>query len=74
MLPSLPDLDLEQLTVAQKLELIGQLWDSIPDTVEELPVPEWHREELERRLQSADAAPELGIPWEQVRERLRDRR
>ena len=70
----LPEIDVEGLSVPQKLELIGRLWDSIPDSVEALPVLEWHREEVERRLESADASPELGIPWEQVRTRLRGKR
>jgi putative addiction module component (TIGR02574 family) len=73
MLPSLPELGLDQLTVSQKLELISLLWDSIPDSVEALPIPDWHREELELRLKSADAAPELALPWEQVRARLREK-
>lgn len=68
---SLPELDVEQLTVAQRLELIALLWDSIPDSLETLPMPEWHRLELDRRLAAADAAPDAGIPWEQVKARLR---
>lgn len=59
------------LTVDQRIELIGELWDSIPDSVEALPVPDWHREELERRLAKADADPEAAIPWDEVRKRLR---
>ena len=70
---SLPELDIGQLTVPQRLELIPLLWDSNPDSVEALPVPEGHRQELERRLAAADAAPEAGIPWEQVRARLRSK-
>jgi putative addiction module component (TIGR02574 family) len=73
MTPSLPDLAIEQLTVSQRLELIARLWDSLPNTVEALPLPEWHREELERRLAAADAAPEAAVPWEQVRDQLRGR-
>lgn len=73
MRETLPHIGIEALTVAQRLELIGRLWDSIPDTPEALPVPEWHREELERRLEAADASPEAGIPWEQVRQELRRR-
>jgi putative addiction module component (TIGR02574 family) len=68
---SLSELDLTQLTVDQRLELIGLLWDSIPESAESLPIPEWHRQELEQRLAAADAAPELAIPWEEVRRRLR---
>jgi len=44
------------LSVDQRLELIGLLWDSIPD--EELPLPDWHRQELERRLQAAETNPQ----------------
>lgn len=68
---SMPDLQIEQLSVPERLELIALLWDSIPNSVDALPVSEWHRLELERRLAAADDAPQLGIPWEQVRDRLR---
>ena len=61
------------LSVEQRLELIGELWDGIPDTVEALPVPEWHIEELERRLAAADASPDTAIPWEEVKRRLREK-
>jgi putative addiction module component (TIGR02574 family) len=67
---SLSKYDIEAMTVPQRLDLIGQLWESISETAEALPVPEWHRQELERRLQEADADPEAGIPWEQVKARL----
>jgi len=61
------------LSVQQRLELIGELWDSIPDSLEALPIPAWHREELERRLAAAEADPEAAIPWEEVRRRLREK-
>lgn len=67
----LPDIDTAQLTVPQRLELIGRLLDSIPDDGNLSVMPEWHRQELERRLAAADAAPEQGIPWEQVKAQLR---
>ncbi len=71
MLPDLPGFDVGQLSVDQRLELIALLWDSIPDAAETPPVPDWHRQELDRRLAAADAAPEAAIPWEHVQERLR---
>ena len=61
------------LTVQQRLELIGELWDSIPESIDALPVPEWHREELERRLAAADADPDAAIPWRDVRQSLGDK-
>lgn len=73
MAQSSSDLDIKQLSVAERLDLISVLWDSIPNSIEELPVPEWHREELERRLADADANPDAAIPWEEVRRRLRSK-
>jgi putative addiction module component (TIGR02574 family) len=67
------DFDIQHLNPSQKLDLITQLWDSIPDSMESIPVPEWHRQELEQRLPNADATPEAAIPWEEVRLRLRDK-
>jgi putative addiction module component (TIGR02574 family) len=63
MAASLPELDIDQLTLEQRLELIALLWDSIPDSTA-MPIPEWHQQELERRLSAADAAQDAGIPWE----------
>jgi putative addiction module component (TIGR02574 family) len=67
MTPSLQELGIDRLTGPERLDLIAAIWDSIPDTPEALPVPEWHRQELERRL----ATPSTGTPWEEVRARLR---
>ena len=61
------------LSVEQRLELISELWDSIPDSLDTLPVPDWHREELDRRLAAADANPNAAIPWEEVKRRLREK-
>jgi putative addiction module component (TIGR02574 family) len=72
MSQSLPDIGFEHLNASQKLDLITQLWDSLPNSLESIPVPESHRQELEQRLARADAAPESAIPWEQVRDRLRE--
>jgi len=69
MAKSLSDVAIKQLSVAERLDLISVLWDSIPE--DQLPIPEWHHEELERRLAAADADPGEAIPWEEVRQRLR---
>lgn len=71
MPPSITMLDINQLPVPQRLELIDKLWDSIPESVDSLPVPDWHKQELEKRLAEADADPKAVIPWDQVRSELR---
>lgn len=69
MAESLSDVAIKQLSIAERLDLIGVLWDSIPE--DQIPIPEWHQQELERRLAAADADPSEAIPWEEVRQRLR---
>ncbi|MGE3642025.1 MAG: addiction module protein [Pirellulales bacterium] len=69
----LSNFDFHGLSSPEKLEVIGRLWDSIPDSPAELPLPDSHREELERRLEAADADPSAAVPWEAVRERLRQK-
>ena len=66
-----PQLDVHQLSVSQRLDLIATLWDSIPDAVEGMPIPEWHLRELETRLAAADADPDSAIPWQEARAALR---
>jgi putative addiction module component (TIGR02574 family) len=68
---SLSPQEVEQLSVPQRLELIGVLWDSIPGSDDAFTLPEWHRDEIERRLTAAEASPEAAIPWEEVKARLR---
>jgi putative addiction module component (TIGR02574 family) len=70
MTPTLEALGIDQLSVADKLELIERIWDSLPasPTLEE--VPEWHLAELQKRLARADANPGEGKPWREVLARL----
>lgn len=70
---TLQQLGIDRLSVAERLELIGAIWDSLPDAVEESDIPDWHRRELERRLAAAEANPAAGIPWEVVKARLAER-
>lgn len=59
-----------QMTVEDRLRLMEQIWDSLQDEVQRLPIPDSHREELERRMQRADDNPEESAPWEEVKARL----
>ncbi len=70
MSPTMHDLGIDHLSVEQRLHLIGEIWDSL--SARETPIPESHREELDRRLAAADANPDAGTTWEGVRERLRN--
>ena len=63
-----------RLSTAEKLALVEQIWDSIPEDDEALAPTSEQRADLERRLAEANADPDGGIPWEEVRDRIRQRK
>ncbi len=64
--------ELLELSAAERLELVEELWDSIAAEREKEPFPltDAQREELDRRLRELDEHPERARPWEEVRKRL----
>ncbi|HEX3406946.1 MAG TPA: addiction module protein [Caulobacteraceae bacterium] len=60
-------IDIDSLTPAEKLELIGELWDSLD--ADDVPLTQAQIEELDRRLAADDAEP--AAAWEEVEARLR---
>ena len=73
MSTTLATLGVDHMTVSERLRLVEAIWDSISDAPDDLELPEWQRQELERRLAVADADPSGGIPWEELRTRLEGR-
>ncbi len=65
--------EIRKLSVAERLELVENVWDSIVAEGEALPVPESHRQELAPRRQEHRNHPEDVVPWEDVRAQLRSR-
>ena len=60
---SIRSLGIDQLSVRERLDLIEQIWDSLPEQVSQEDVPAWHLAELAKRRTDADAAPAQGKPW-----------
>lgn len=65
-----PTFDFRSLSVVDRLELIGDIWDSIIDapnaTPDVLPLTEDQKAELDRRMAEFDANPSIGIPIDEV--------
>jgi len=67
--------DYRDLSVAERIQLVEDIWDSIAvEGSEAVALTDAQREELRRRLQAHDADPEGVIPWEQVRAELLHRK
>ena len=57
-----------RLPVDERLQLVEDVWDSIAATPEDVPVPDWHKAELDRRLDDPEPGP--GLSWDEVRAKL----
>jgi len=68
-----PALDIAKLTPAERLQLVEELWDSLCDTPEAVPLSETQRAELDRRLDDLEREGPTGIPWDDVVRRIRSR-
>ena len=63
--------ELRRLSVDERLDLIGQLWDSLEH--ESLPLSSTQQRELDRRLAAFDQERAEGLSWEQLRAELEQR-
>jgi putative addiction module component (TIGR02574 family) len=59
-----------ELSVPQRLQLVEDLWDSIAAAPGSIPVPEWQKEELDRREAEHLRNPDEVLSWEEVKERM----
>lgn len=59
-------LGIDRLSVAERLSLIEEIWDGLPEQVEPSDLPEWQREIIARRRADADTRPGIGRPWRDV--------
>ena len=63
--------DILQLTIAERIQLVEDIWDSIAVLPEAVALTETQRQELERRLQAYAQNPEEGIAWDELKAQMR---
>lgn len=63
--------DIQELSVAERILLVEDIWDSIATDPESVPVTSAQEKELDRRLTRYREEPEDNISWEQVKSNLR---
>jgi putative addiction module component (TIGR02574 family) len=59
------------LSPPEKLQLVEDLWDDLAITPEAVPVHDWQKQELARRKANLLSNPASGLPWEEVKKRVR---
>ena len=64
-------IDIAKLSPEERLDLLEELWDSL--SPEAVPMTDAQKEELDRRLDELDDDGPVGIPWNEVLDRIRNR-
>jgi putative addiction module component (TIGR02574 family) len=69
-----PAFDYRHLSLAERLQLVEDIWDSIAEEArahpEALPLSEAERAELRRRREAHERDPDAAVSWEAVRAEL----
>jgi putative addiction module component (TIGR02574 family) len=66
--------EIARLSTAEKILLVEELWDSLAADESSVPVPQSHKDELDRRLARYRANPGDLLPLEELQTRIERRR
>ena len=59
--------EIKKLSVAERILLVEEIWDSIARENEAFELSDSQKKELESRSQSFSSNPALGRPWEEIK-------
>ncbi|MCP4265353.1 MAG: addiction module protein [Candidatus Brocadiaceae bacterium] len=65
------DLDISELTLAQKLNLMESIWDDITQDESTLKSPSWHETVLKDREDALASGKAKVSDWDKAKERIR---
>ncbi len=60
-----------QLSIAERIQLAEDIWDSIAAFPDAVPLTNEQKQELDRRLQAYAQNPDEGISWDALKEKMR---
>ena len=61
------------LSVKERLQIVGEIWESIAASPEEIPLNASQRRELDRRRREHRRNPSAAKPWSEIKARLEKR-
>ena len=64
-------LDLQQMTVPEKLRLMEELWRDLSKNERDLASPEWHGAVLAERERKLASGEDTLMDWEEAKQQLR---
>ncbi|MEA1969110.1 MAG: addiction module protein [Thermodesulfobacteriota bacterium] len=69
----MPTLPLEKTTVKEKLQTMEKLWNDLCCDQNQIQVPQWHKEILDRREKLVKEGRATFVNWETAKKRIADR-
>lgn len=66
--------EISKLSTSEKILLVEDLWDSISSNESDVPVPESHRAELDKRLKRYESAPGALLSLHELRAKIEKRK
>lgn len=65
--------EIDGLALSEKLLLVEDIWDSIATGNDEIPMPRWQQQELDKRLKAYREGKETLHDWNEVHKALREK-
>ncbi len=62
-----------KLSVPERIQLAEDIWDSLLEVPDAISLTEDQKRDLDRRLESYHLNPQQGSPWQEVKDRIRQR-
>lgn len=66
-------LQIDQMTLEEKLRAMEELWDDLCQREEDVPVPQWQRELLKERERLIERGSAQFADWEIAKKRISER-
>jgi putative addiction module component (TIGR02574 family) len=67
---SMPAIDISAMEPEERLRLIGDLWDSLRESPEDVHMTPAQRAELDRRLDGLESGRAKLVSWDEIKSRL----
>lgn len=64
--------ELKKLSIAERILIVEELWDSIAAENEKIQLSDEQRDELDKRIADYDLSPEEGYSWAEVKKIVRN--
>ncbi|MGR3221146.1 MAG: addiction module protein [Candidatus Anammoxibacter sp.] len=66
----MPTLPLKEMTVTEKLRIMEELWSDLCCNQDQIPVPQWHKDVLDRRKGLVNQGKAIFVDLETAKKRI----